>query len=62
MPLPATTFEQRLNSLPQEVLQGLRRGIEKESLRVRSDGMLATTSHPVQLGSALTPAHHHRFQ
>ncbi len=32
----------------------LRRGIEKESLRVRPDGMLATTPHPARLGSALT--------
>ena len=37
-----------------EVLSGLRRGIEKESLRVRPDGMLATTPHPSRLGSALT--------
>jgi glutamate--cysteine ligase len=39
---------------PQDVLRGLRRGIEKESLRVRPDGMLATTPHPAKLGSALT--------
>ncbi|MEP6996480.1 MAG: glutamate--cysteine ligase [Betaproteobacteria bacterium] len=37
-----------------EVLSALRRGIEKESLRVRPDGMLATTPHPARLGSALT--------
>jgi glutamate--cysteine ligase len=30
------------------------RGIEKESLRVRSDGTLATTPHPPAFGSALT--------
>jgi len=34
-------------------LQTLKRGIEKESLRVRPDGMLATTPHPAALGSAL---------
>ena len=39
---------------PPDVLRGLRRGIEKESLRVRPDGMLATTPHPTKLGSALT--------
>ena len=39
---------------PREVLSRLRRGIEKESLRVRPDGMLATTPHPARLGSALT--------
>src|SRR5947207_7503622 len=39
------------------VLASLRRGIEKESLRVRPDGTLATTPHPPGLGSALTHAH-----
>ena len=48
------SFEQRLSSLPLTALQGLRRGIEKESLRVRPNGALATTPHPVSLGSALT--------
>jgi glutamate--cysteine ligase len=46
-------FDQRLAALSQEVLTGLSRGIEKESLRVRPDGSLATTSHPIALGSAL---------
>src|SRR5437762_254143 len=45
---------ERLKALPREVLQTLRRGIEKESLRVRPDGALATTPHPAGLGSALT--------
>ena len=51
------SFEQRLSSLPLTTLQGLRRGIEKESLRVRPDGALATTPHPESLGSALTHPH-----
>jgi glutamate--cysteine ligase len=38
-------------------LARLRRGIEKESLRVRSDGALATTPHPRGLGSALAHPH-----
>ena len=38
-------------------LRGLRRGIEKESLRVTQDGALATTPHPKSLGSALTHPH-----
>src|SRR6202165_4200286 len=46
-------LEERLRALPREVLQSLRRGIEKESLRVRPDGTLATTPHPAKLGSAL---------
>ena len=37
--------------------RALRRGIEKESLRVRPDGTLATTPHPAALGSALTHPH-----
>jgi glutamate--cysteine ligase len=45
---------QRVRALPREVLAGLQRGIEKESLRVRRDGTLATTPHPEPLGSALT--------
>jgi glutamate--cysteine ligase len=35
-------------------LDGIRRGIEKESLRVTLDGKLAQTPHPRGLGSALT--------
>lgn len=36
------------------LLRGICRGIEKESLRVGSDGVLAQTPHPAALGSALT--------
>lgn len=50
-------LHQRLRALPREVLTGIRRGIEKESLRVRPDGMLADTPHPAGLGSALTHPH-----
>jgi len=50
-------LEERLSALPREVLSSLRRGIEKESLRVQPDGMLATTPHPLRLGSALTHPH-----
>jgi glutamate--cysteine ligase len=44
----------RLDALPKGALTQLRRGVEKESLRVRPDGTLATTPHPAKLGSALT--------
>ena len=44
----------RLNELTPERLAGLRRGIEKESLRSLPDGSLALTPHPPLLGSALT--------
>jgi len=54
---PALHCQERLKAMPRAVLQGLRRGIEKESLRMRPDGALATTPHPVALGSALKHPH-----
>ena len=47
----------RLQALPAAALKGMRRGIEKESLRSRTDGALAATPHPRELGSALTHPH-----
>ncbi len=38
-------------------LLGIRRGIEKESLRCDPDGVLVRTPHPAALGSALTHPH-----
>ncbi|QPF76162.1 glutamate--cysteine ligase [Roseateles sp. DAIF2] len=38
-------------------LQGIRRGVEKESLRALPEGKLALTPHPAALGSALTHPH-----
>ncbi|MDY0743650.1 glutamate--cysteine ligase [Paucibacter sp. R3-3] len=38
-------------------LKGIRRGIEKESLRALPSGHLALTPHPLALGSALTHPH-----
>jgi glutamate--cysteine ligase len=52
-----TRLLQRLQALPPEALRDLRRGIEKESLRVNADGSLAATPHPAALGSALTHEH-----
>ena len=37
-----------------QALQGIQRGLERETLRVNADGTLATTGHPLALGSALT--------
>src|SRR4051812_40068605 len=48
---------ERLRALPDSAVRGMRRGIEKEGLRVRPDGTLASTPHPVALGSALTHPH-----
>jgi glutamate--cysteine ligase len=47
----------RLRALAPDLLRGIRRGIEKESLRVRPDGTLASTPHPAGLGSSLTHPH-----
>jgi len=50
-------LEKRLAALTPDVLRGLRRGVEKESLRVQPDGALAETPHPPSLGSALAHPH-----
>lgn len=47
----------RLAALPPEALPGMRRGLEKESLRAAPDGALALTPHPAALGSPLTHSH-----
>ena len=47
-------FQHRLKALTSGQLQGMRRGIEKESLRAQPGGALALTPHPAALGSALT--------
>jgi len=51
-------LEQRIHALLDSdaaaTLAGIRRGIEKESLRISTDGTLAQTPHPAALGSALT--------
>jgi glutamate--cysteine ligase len=59
-----TTLRRRMNSVSERLralgpgaLHGIRRGIEKESLRVRPDGTLAATPHPARLGSALSHPH-----
>ncbi len=50
----AATLQARLQALTPEQLKGMRRGIEKESLRAQPGGALALTPHPSALGSALT--------
>ena len=52
-----TELQQRLRALSSERLAGIRRGIEKESLRTQPSGALALTPHPRPLGSALTHPH-----
>src|ERR671915_588656 len=51
------SLDEGLSSLPESAFTGMRRGIEKESLRARPDGKLATTPHPAALGSPLTHPH-----
>ncbi len=54
-------YEQRMaalsNSGQRDVLQGGRRGVEKESLRVTPLGHISQRPHPSALGSALTGPH-----
>jgi glutamate--cysteine ligase len=54
-------FERRLSFLinagEPAILQGGRKGVEKESLRVHPDGRIAQTPHPAGLGSALASEH-----
>ena len=52
-----TALQDRLRALAPDALRGIRRGIEKESLRTQPGGALALTPHPVALGSALTHPH-----
>ncbi len=52
-----STLSNALAALSPERLRGMRRGVEKESLRVQADGRLAMTPHPAALGSPLTHPH-----
>ena len=49
-----STLQERLAATPADALRGIRRGIEKEGLRVLPHDGLALTPHPLALGSALT--------
>ena len=48
------SLSERLQRLDADRLRGLRRGIEKESLRALPGGSLALTPHPSALGAPLT--------
>ena len=50
-------LQDALEAFPANRLTGIRRGIEKESLRAMPSGALALTPHPQALGSALTHPH-----
>src|SRR5208282_4879319 len=50
-------LNERLRALSSARLEGMRRGVEKESLRVNPDGTLALTPHPAALGAPLTHPH-----
>ena len=43
--------------LTPELLRGMQRGIEKESLRMQANGFLSQQPHPAALGAALTHPH-----
>ena len=59
--IPTTSYETRLRQLREagasELLRGSRIGIEKESLRVSAEGVIAQTPHPEALGASLTHPH-----
>jgi len=52
-----TSLEERLSRLGASRLAGMRRGVEKESLRALASGALALTPHPAALGAPLTHPH-----
>ncbi|ROZ61794.1 glutamate--cysteine ligase [Ramlibacter sp. WS9] len=52
-----SNLQARLAALAPQRLKGIRRGIEKESLRATPESGLAMTPHPQALGSALTHPH-----
>jgi glutamate--cysteine ligase len=51
------TLAALINSGEPQIMQGGRKGVEKESLRVTPDGRIAQTPHPRALGSTLTNEH-----
>ena len=52
-----STLPERIRQQSPERLKGIRRGIEKEGLRVLPTGGLALTPHPLALGATLTHPH-----
>ena len=54
----SSQFQKQLRALAEPdslaLLRGIQRGIEKESLRISTDGKLSRNPHPAGLGSALT--------
>lgn len=55
--MPTSESLRYLAALTPAIAGGLLRGVEREGLRVRGDGSLATTPHPASLGAALTHPH-----
>src|SRR5690606_6754167 len=51
------TLQEQLAGLTAARLRGMRRGIEREGLRVLPGGVLSTAPHPQALGSALCHPH-----
>lgn len=53
-PLPNSRLPEWLT---QDVITGMLRGIERESLRTEANGLLSQQAHPARLGAALTHPH-----
>ena len=58
MSQPESTSQEQLPAwVESSLFKGMLRGIERETLRMQSDGFLSQESHPKALGSALTHPH-----
>ena len=58
MSQPESTSQDTLTTwVDSSLLRGMLRGIERESLRMQSNGFLSQAAHPQGLGSALTHPH-----
>ena len=58
MSQPESIFQSALpNWVDSTLFKGMLRGIERESLRMQSNGFLSQKDHPQALGSALTHPH-----
>lgn len=55
--LPTLSLDYLLHTGQQQLLVGGLKGIEKESLRITTNGTIASTQHPHTLGAALTHPH-----
>ncbi|WP_258806508.1 glutamate--cysteine ligase [Pseudidiomarina sp. CB1] len=51
------SLEHLQSTADEKAVKGIQRGIERECLRITPEGRLAPTTHPIELGKALTHPH-----